>query len=286
MQGDLLNCQPIEPANPLFSRVLQADWLPSIPLPAGFFLLTNESIYIGKNMKKKVAVITGSTQGIGRAVAMALLQAGIRVVINSRDETNVRETVASLETFSSDVLGIPADIGQKHQVNDLVEQVCSRWGAIDILVNNAGIAHFVPVLETVESDWDEMIRINLKGTFLCSQAVLPAMIENKSGHIVNILSVAARKTFLNGGAYAASKAGALAFTNVLREEVRQYNICVIAILAGATSTPLWDNLSGDFAGEQMMPPETVARTVLAAVQNSAGMIEEIVLRPLGGDLQH
>ncbi|HDL19255.1 MAG TPA: SDR family oxidoreductase [Bacteroidetes bacterium] len=237
-------------------------------------------------MKKKVAVITGSTQGIGRAVAMALLQAGIRVVINSRDETNVRETVASLETFSSDVLGIPADIGQKHQVNDLVEQVCSRWGAIDILVNNAGIAHFVPVLETVESDWDEMIRINLKGTFLCSQAVLPAMIENKSGHIVNILSVAARKTFLNGGAYAASKAGALAFTNVLREEVRQYNICVTAILAGATSTPLWDNLSGDFAGEQMMPPETVARTVLAAVQNSAGMIEEIVLRPLGGDLQH
>lgn len=235
-------------------------------------------------IKNKIALITGSTQGIGKAIAKTLLQAGARVVINSRSKEKVQTVVEEFISSAGTILGIAADVGKKNDVLNLVDQVKSKWGTVDILVNNAGIARFTPVPEISENDWDEMLQINLKGLFLCSQAVLPEMIKKKSGYIVNIISVAARKTFLNGGAYAASKAGALAFTNVLREEVRHYNVRVTAVLPGATDTPLWESIPGNFPKERMMPPEAVAQAVLAAVQDPDSMVEEIILRPVGGDL--
>jgi short-subunit dehydrogenase len=110
------------------------------------------------------------------------------------------------------------------------------------------------------------------------------MIKRKSGHIIAITSVAAKKAFQNCSAYAASKAGALAFMDVLREEIRQYGIHVTSIIAGATNTPIWDSISGDFQKDEMMTADSIAQAVLSAIQNPSGMVEEIQIRPVGGDL--
>jgi short-subunit dehydrogenase len=236
------------------------------------------------NLNSKVALVTGSTQGIGNAVAETLLQAGAKVVINSRNENKVNGTLKELSPISKNVLGLAGDISKEHAVQNLFRQINEKWGSVDILVNNAGIAKFSPILETSENDWDHMQNINLKGVFLCSKAVLPDMIEKKCGHILTINSVAGKKTFQNCSAYGSSKAGALSFMNVLREEVRQFGIHVTSIIAGATATPIWDSLAGDFPTEKMMNTNSIALTVLSAIEHPSGMVEEIHVRPVGGDL--
>ena len=236
------------------------------------------------DLNNKVALVTGSTQGIGKAIAKTFLHAGINVVINSRNEKKVQETVKELSSISRSVIGISADVSKSENVKKIISKIQKKWGSVDILVNNAGVAKFSPILETSEVDWDEMQNINLKGSFLCSRAVLPEMIEKKSGHILTITSVAANKPFQNCSAYSSSKAGALAFMNVLREEVRQFGIHVTSIIAGATATPIWDSIAGDFPTERMMDSDSVAQTVLSAIENPNGIVEEILIRPIGGDL--
>jgi len=235
-------------------------------------------------VKNKVALITGSTQGIGKAIADVLLQAGAQVIINSRNSEKVLQVINKFEQYSNQIFGITADISNSQEVSNMVNQIEKKWGTIDILINNAGIAKFAPILEITENNWDEMLKTNLKGVFLCTKEVLPEMIKRNSGHIFTITSVAAKKVFQNCAAYAASKAGALAFMNVLREEIRQYGIHVTSIIAGATNTPLWDSLSGDFQKDKMMTSDSIAQAVLTAIQNSSGMVEEIQIRPVGGDL--
>ena len=236
------------------------------------------------DLTNRVVLVTGSTQGIGKAIAKTLLQAGAKVVINSRNEKKVDETVKELLSISKNVIGNYADVSKSRDVQKMISQIKEKWGSVDILVNNAGVAKFSPVLETDEADWENMQNINLKGTFLCSKAVLPEMIENKSGHIFTISSVAAKKAFQNCSAYGSSKAGVLAFMNVLREEVRRFGIHVTSIIAGATNTPIWNSIEGNFPTDRMMDSNSVAQTVLSAIKNPNGMVEEIVIRPVGGDL--
>ena len=139
--------------------------------------------------------------------------------------------------------------------------------------------------ETDENDFDSMVAVNLKGTFLVIRAVLPFMMDQESGHIINIISSAGKKGFPNCAAYCASKFGATGLTEVLRHEVRQYNIHVTAIYPGAVDTTIWDNIDGNWDRKQMIKPESVARSVLHVCQNSgSAMIEEIFLMPEKGDL--
>lgn len=234
--------------------------------------------------ENKVVVVTGATQGIGKAITETLLQAGFRVVINSRNIDRINSALEQMSRFSTQLTGVSADIRLSSGVDVLIEQAKKRFGHIDILINNAGIAIFSPITDTSEKDWENMYQTNLKSVFLSAKAVLPDMLSRKTGHIITILSVAAKKAFQNCSAYAASKAGALAFMNVLREEVRHSNILVTSILAGATDTPLWDSISGDFPRDKMITTKAIADSVLAAIQNPDGMVEEIQIRPIGGDL--
>ncbi len=237
-----------------------------------------------QKIENKVVLITGATQGIGKAIAETLLQAGSRVVINSRNKDRVNHVLEQMSRFSTQLAGVSADIRQSSGVNVLIKKAKKRFGPIDILINNAGTAKFSPISDTSEKDWENMYQSNLKSVFLCTKAVLPDMLSRKTGHIITILSVAAKKAFQNCSAYAASKSGALAFMNVLREEVRHSNILVTSILAGAADTPLWDAIPGDFPRDKMMTTKAIADSVLAAIQNSDGMVEEIQIRPIGGDL--
>jgi len=164
-----------------------------------------------------------------------------------------------------------------------VKRVHDKWGDIDILVNNAGIAVFDKILNIREEDWDAMMAINLKGAFLCTQAVLDRMIIRQSGDIINIVSVAGRVGYYNCAAYCASKFGLLGFTEVLRKEMRKHGIRVMAIMPGATDTALWGD--ADVDRRKMMRPEQVAQTIVSLCCTPPDVMpEEIVVRPIGGDL--
>jgi 3-oxoacyl-[acyl-carrier protein] reductase len=156
---------------------------------------------------------------------------------------------------------------------------------VDVLVNNAGVATFEPIAASDSDAWWRTVEVNLKGTYLCSRAVLAHMRDRGSGHIVNILSVAARTPFPSSSAYCASKSAALAFTQVLAAEERSQGIRVTAILPGATRTPFWEAMDTDLDLSAMMPPERVAETVTFVVTQPAGATTgEVLILPPGGIL--
>jgi len=232
----------------------------------------------------KVAVITGGSRGIGFAIAQALTRRGCDVVITGRSATTLDSAIATLKENNANVLGLPCDVADPAQVEKLFAQVKQANSKIDILVNNAGISHaLAPVDKLSMENWKSVLDVNLNGMFFCTRAALPLM--SSGGTIVNNLSVAAVRPFPGLAAYNASKAGALGFTNVLREELRKRGIRVLALIVGATATEIWDQFWPEAPKEKMVSPATVAEAVLHAVTlPDNATIEEIRLGPTAGAL--
>jgi len=232
---------------------------------------------------EKVVWITGSGRGIGRATALALAEKGARIVLSARTKAEIEAVNAEIASLGGTSVAIPCDGANKKAVGDLVARIKASWGAIDILINNAGIAVFRKIVDTSEEDWDAMMNANLKSAFLCSQAVLPGMMERKAGHIINVVSVSGKQPYYNCGGYCASKYGLLGLTDVLRLEGRKHGIRVTAFLPGATDTNIWGHANVDRS--KMMKPEQVARALAAICESDSGAsLEEVMLRPIGGDL--
>lgn len=234
-------------------------------------------------LQKKVVWITGSGRGIGKAAAVAFAGEGAQVVVSSRSPDEIKAVVSEIKQAGFQALAIPCDVSQNDQVENLTKHVIRKFGKIDILVNNAGLGLFSKIIETNEEDWEAMMNVNVKGAFLCSQAVLPHMINNSSGHIINVVSVAGKQPFSNCGGYCASKYAMLGFTDVLRLETRNYGIKVTAFLPGATNTAIWGD--ADVNRSKMMRPGEVAQVIVSICLDGAGALqEEVVMRPLGGDI--
>ncbi len=189
------------------------------------------------SLEGKVAVVTGSRRGIGKAIALTFAEAGADVavcdvVVEGGEMETVVEEIRKLGRRS---LAVQTDVTQKAQVDNLVQRVMDEFGVIDILVNNAGIVVRAPLLETPEDDWDRILDTNLKGCFLCSQAVTKRMIERKKGNIINMASTAA---FRGDSAYSISKAGVVRLTEGLARSLGRYNIRVNSIAPGYTITDM------------------------------------------------
>lgn len=234
-------------------------------------------------MAEKVVIVTGATRGIGKATAIELLKAGFFTALCSRN----RQTMASLETeissFAGNFMIFSVDISVEEEVREFISSVAEKKGRIDVLINNAGVVHTGPVEKTDTEQWDEMMAVNAKGTFLMVKHSLPLM--PRGGHIVNIGSNASKKGFPGWAAYCASKFAVLGFTNSLREEVRDRGIKVSAVLPGPTKTDIWDSLSGEWDRAKMMSPEITARTVLSVInQPLEANIDEIDIVPSTGSL--
>ena len=231
-------------------------------------------------LKGKVAIITGASRGIGRATALEFAQAGAKVVLASRTQHDL-ETVANLiHTDGGEALVVPTDVTQTEAVETLVNRALAAYGQIDILVNNAGIGVFETVADSDPEVWTQVVASNLKSTYLCSKYVLPPMLARRSGQIINVLSIAAKVAFQASSAYCAAKAGALAFTKVLAEEVRSENIRVTAVCPGSVDTPFWNEIQGHPDLNLMLQPEHVAETILFVATQPAGMVtDEIVVTP-------
>ena len=232
----------------------------------------------GKALLGKTALITGASRGIGLAIARRLGQMGCRVSLCARNESGLQAVVNKLRSEGAEVLGMRADVTSARDVAALFENTRKRLGEIGILVNNAGIGVFAPAHELSEEDWDRVMKTNLKGAFLCSKAAAPEMIRRRSGHIVNIASLAGKNAFAGGGLYCASKWGLLGFTYCLAEDLRGYGIRVSAVCPGTVATEFSPHSGKESA--KMLQPEDVAHAVamiLTAAPQS--FISEVLLRP-------
>ncbi len=184
------------------------------------------------------AIVTGSGRGIGRETALMLAKKGVNVVVCSRTKGEIDNVVGELENMGSGMLGVKCDVGVASDVDRLVKGTIDRFGGVDILVNNAGVAILKQLVDTTEQEWDQTIDSNLKGAFLCSKAVLPYMLRQKSGVIVNVGSGAGKTGFENLSAYCASKFGMMGLTESLAWEVASSRIRVMALCPGDVDTAM------------------------------------------------
>jgi 3-oxoacyl-[acyl-carrier protein] reductase len=228
-----------------------------------------------------VALITGATEGIGRATTFALGRAGYQVGVCARTPSSLRTLLADLSQAGIVAHGHPADVGIESDVRVMVDEVTTRLGPVDVLINNAGVGRLKPFDQLTLEDWDTTMATNLRSLYLVTREVLPRMRRQRHGAIVNIASLAGRNGFAGGTAYAASKHAVLGFSRSLMLEVRKDNIRVIAICPGSVDTALMREqsvLTPDVA--KILHPDDVARTVLAALElPERATVSELDVRP-------
>ena len=230
----------------------------------------------------KVALVTGASRGIGKAIAEKLLGAGATVVIAALDDESLKQTSTEFRSRGFNILSYGADLAEESQIRSLVAFTAREAGFVDILINNAGITGpTLPLHEVSTQDWDRTLNINLRTAFLMSRAVIPAMIQRKTGTIINISSVAGKMAYPLRSPYAASKWGLIGMTLTLAQELGQHNIRVNAICPGPTRTEMIDRVIRARAREtgvtldamlqeytratalkRMVEPEEVAHAVL------------------------
>ncbi len=211
-------------------------------------------------MSQQVAIVTGGSKGIGFAIARALLERGMQLVISARKQDELTRAQQKLGG-SSRVHAVRGDVSVPGDAERLVGAAVQRFGAVDILVNNAGVGRFANASDLTVEDWRQVIDTNLSGVFYCSRAAIPEMRRRGGGWIINISSLAGKNPFAGGSAYCASKAGLNAFSEALMQEVRYDNIRVSYVLPGSVSTAFGDRGRGGEA-DWKLAPEDVARVVV------------------------
>ena len=229
-------------------------------------------------------VVTGASQGIGRAIAEAFSdESDARLALAARSEGTLEAVAEACRERAADALVVPTDVTDDAAVHRLADAVTERWGTPDVLVNNAGAFTYAPLDELTLDGFREQIDVNLTGTFAVTQAFLPAMRARGAGHLFFMASVAALQAYPGNAGYCAAKHGVRGLARVVREETKDEGLRVTTIIPGATRTPTWDGV--DLPDERFMPPEDVARAVVDAYHTSPRtVIEEILLRPQEGDV--
>jgi 3-oxoacyl-[acyl-carrier protein] reductase len=200
------------------------------------------------DLKGKVVIITGARRGMGRSYAIDFAKEGAKVVVCDISLEDCEKVVKEIKKLGGEAIAVKCDVSKKEEVEEMVRKTIEKWGRIDVLVNNAAIAQFKPFLEMTEEDWDRTMDINLKGYFLCAQAVAKEMVKQKSGVIINIASIAMGQIgigFPNLVHYVASKGGVVGMTEALALELSPFNIRVNSVSPGIIDTPMVDPVRAD-----------------------------------------
>jgi len=213
-------------------------------------------------LKGKICLITGASSGIGKETAKLFSKEGAKVILTAKNHEKLIHTedeIKNSEAFSM-------DITNNKEVDIIIKKIISKYGKIDVLVNSAGIARWGPIQDITHADFEEQVKINLIGSFNCIKAVVPFMIANKSGSIVNIITSTVKNTKANRVAYAASKYGQAGLSNAVHEDLKDKGISVVAIYPGKTDTPIHDPYlaKDDPSRKNMLKVEDVAKKILEA----------------------
>jgi len=210
----------------------------------------------------KVAVVTGSTRGIGLAIARALVGEGARVVVSSRTPEAVDEAARGLSSGGpGEAHGVVCDVRDPQACRALVDEAAAKWGGLDILVNNAGLGRFATIQEMDPRDWEIQIRTNLDGVFYCSRAAIPHLMDRGGGWILNLGSLAGRNAFSGGVAYNASKWGLLGMTEAMMLDLRHQGIRVSCIMPGSVNTHFFQG-GPDPEDDWKLQSDDIARVVM------------------------
>ena len=226
-------------------------------------------------LEGKVAIVTGGSRGIGRAIALAFAREGARTVIAARSVGEIQKVAREIQGLKQDVLAIQVDVSKEEDVTRMVAQTIERFGTIDILVNNAGIN--LPnrnVVDLTLEEWEQILAVNLTGAFLTTKAALPIMMERRRGKIINISSRGGRKGAAGRGPYRASKAALINLTETVAAEVRDYGIDVNAICPGAVDTRMMAEISAGRKADlsHLMHPDEIAKVALFLASEDSSAI--------------
>lgn len=227
----------------------------------------------------QVAVVTGAGKGIGAAISRRLAALGATTVLCGRTQVSLDETAAAIRNTGGKTEVIPCDVTLLRQVEYAAARVESTFGRVDVLVNNAGLGGFDTLLhELPPEEWDRILNTNLRGVYYMTRAFTPTMIRARSGHIINISSLAGKNALAKGAAYAASKWGLNGLTYSVAEELRGHNIRVSVICPGSVDTELGPHTGKD--PKKMLQPGDVAHAVAMLVtQEPRSFMSEVLLRP-------
>lgn len=219
------------------------------------------------DLKNKNALITGAGKGIGKAIALALAKEGVNVILVARTADEIETVATKVRSLRVKALAVTADVSDMNSINQAVAKALGEFGTIDILINNAGIAAFGKFLELEPTEWERIIKVNLMGTYYTTRAVLPNMIDRKTGDIINISSTAGQRGNALTSAYSASKFAVLGLTESLMQEVRKDNIRVTALTPSTVATEMAKDLKlTDGNPENVMQAEDVAELVIAQLK--------------------
>jgi len=233
-------------------------------------------------LTERIALVTGGGAGIGRAICLALAREGAGVIVGDIRPEEARAVASEVQALGRRAAGVGLDVTSEAQVGQAIADAIRAYGRIDILVNNAGVS--VPFRDVVDfplEDWNRILQVNLTGTFLCSRAVLPAMIRQRSGKIVNLGSLSSFTGFLGNSAYGASKAGIVMFTKCLAAEVKAHGIDVNAVCPSGTDTRLLEEIGLKAGRTNLIRPEEIASLVLFLVTAEASAVTGTAIEAYG-----
>ncbi len=242
------------------------------------------------SLKDKVAVVTGASQGIGRETALALAQAGAKVVVSARNEEKLAALAGAIAAAGGEAFGLKMDVADAEQVKAGFKQVIEKFGRLDILVNNAAVTRDGLAMRMKKDDWDAVLQTNLTGAHLCIQQALPTMMKARAGRIINISSVVAQSGNAGQANYVAAKAGLIGLTKAIAVEIASRGITVNAVAPGFIETPMTDVLSDKVKEElkvriplgRMGSARDVASAIVFLASDEAGYITGHVLNVNGG----
>lgn len=230
-------------------------------------------------------IVTGATKGIGRAIVEAYAAQGEEVAFCARTEADVFAFQQLLQQSypNRSIIAKAVDMSDKSAIQAFAKEIIEEWNSVDILVNNAGVFKPGAISEEADGMLELQIETNLYSAYYMTRAVLPTLQAQKSGHVVNMCSIASFMAYPNGGSYSISKFAMLGFSKVLREEMKAHNIRVTAVMPGATWSASWDG--APFPKDRLMNAEDIAHTVLSVTNMQQGaVVEEVIIRPQLGDL--
>jgi 3-oxoacyl-[acyl-carrier protein] reductase len=251
------------------------------------------------DLSGKVAIVTGAGQGIGRGVALKLAEAKAKVVLAGRHEQTLCQVQGEIQALGGVATFIRTDVSQSAEAKRMARHALDTFGRVDILVNNAGIASTgkaswqMSTVDLPEEDFDGVLAVNLKGQFNCLKAVIPSLVKQRSGRIVNLSSTTGLTGAVGSAAYCASKAGIMAMTKVVARELGPYNICVNCVAPGLTLTPMQDGVPPELIAmvEKTLPLRRagkemdIAHVVLFLVSDELFMTGQVLIVDGGGTMQ-
>lgn len=233
-----------------------------------------------KELEGRVAIVTGAGQGIGRATALALAGAGCAVALAARTATDLDLVAEEIRAMGGKTVAVPTDVANEGEVETLVRRTLAALGPIDILVNNAGTNTRKPIWEVTTEDWQRILDVNTTGTFLCTRAVLPTMMERRSGKIINVASMAGKRGSPTRSAYSAAKFGVAGFGESIQRELNEFGITISTVFPGPIATAMRrrNNPGEDPSG--LVAPDEVGEAILFLATRSANaVIPEIAIYP-------